>query len=64
MPLALASRFTCRDAQVAELIAVNEGPRPCFRCLHHATNCSVATFRAGDREVWEEAPSHQLAESG
>jgi hypothetical protein len=25
------------------------------RCLHHATNCNIAAFRAGEADVWEEA---------
>eukprot|EP00435_Cladocopium_sp_Y103_P008207 s565_g2.t1 len=51
----------CYD--VSEMIAVNENVHtglPFFRCLHHATNCNIATFRAGDADVWEEVACMHL----
>lgn len=51
----------CYD--VSEMMAVNENQHtglPFFRCLHHTTNCNLATFRAGETDVWEEVLTMHL----
>mmetsp|Transcript_59876 Transcript_59876/g.121558 ORF Transcript_59876/g.121558 Transcript_59876/m.121558 type:complete len:204 (-) Transcript_59876:96-707(-) len=53
--------FECYD--VSDMIAVNENVHtglPFFRCLHHATNCNIAAFRAGEADVWEEVACMHL----
>eukprot|EP00913_Durusdinium_trenchii_P016797 g15787.t1 len=59
----VASGFSSLNTVVSEMMAVNENQHtglPFFRCLHHTTNCNLATFRAGETDVWEEVLTMHL----